>query len=48
MQIIFEIDTKYGVYRDALNLSDTHTYSDVEIEDMKQRRVDKPMRARNN
>jgi hypothetical protein len=39
MQIIFSIDTEHGTYTDALNLSDDITYSDVEIEAMKQERV---------
>ncbi len=39
MKIDFEIDTKYGVYRDALHLPDNHGLSEAEIEAMKQQRV---------
>jgi hypothetical protein len=41
MQIRFEFQTKYGVYRDALNLDDNHTFTDDELNSMKQSRVDK-------
>lgn len=40
MIIDFEFQTKYGVFRDALHLSDEHTLSDEEIQTMKQQRVD--------
>jgi hypothetical protein len=40
MQIIFEFDTPYGVFRDALYLPDDHTFTDEEIQAMKQERVD--------
>jgi hypothetical protein len=40
MKIDFEADTPHGIYRDALHLPDDHTYSDVEIQSMKQQRVD--------
>jgi len=39
MKIDFEFDTQYGVYRDALHLPDDHGFSDAEIEEMKQQRV---------
>ena len=40
MQIKFSIETEYGTYTDALNLPDDVTYSNEEIEAMKQARVD--------
>jgi len=40
IQIVFERDTVYGVYRDALYLPADHAFTDVEIEAMKQERVD--------
>lgn len=40
MQIRFSYETKYGLFSDALNIPDNHTFSDQEIEDMKQQRVD--------
>lgn len=40
MKIDFEVETKYGVYRDALHLDDGHGLSDADIEAMKQQRVD--------
>ena len=40
MKIDFEFDTPYGVFRDALHLPDGHGFSDVDIEAMKQQRVD--------
>jgi len=40
MKINFEIPTQYGVFRDALYLSDDHGLSDQEIEALKQARVD--------
>lgn len=39
-QIVFEADTKYGTYRDALYLPDDHGLTDAEIEALKQQRVD--------
>ncbi len=39
MQIRFESNTKYGLYKDALNLDDNHNFSDDEIETMKQQRI---------
>jgi hypothetical protein len=41
IKIDFEIQNeKYGVYRDALYLPDDHTFSDAQIEAMKQERYD--------
>ena len=40
MKIDFEFDSKYGVFRDALHLPDDHTFTDAEIEAMKQQRFD--------
>lgn len=40
IRIIFEVDTPYGVYRDALHLPLDHTLSQEEIDAMKQARVD--------
>lgn len=39
MKIDFKIDTKHGVYRDALHLPDDHSFTEEEIEAMKQQRV---------
>ena len=40
MKIDFEFDTPHGVFRDALHLADDHTFTDDEIQAMKQQRVD--------
>lgn len=40
IKIVFEFETPYGVYRDALYLEDNHTFTDQEINAMKQERVD--------
>ena len=40
MQIIFEFQTEYGVFRDALHLPDDHGFTDAEIDAMKQERLD--------
>lgn len=40
MNIEFEFDTKYGVFRDAIILPDDHTFTDAEIEAMKVERRD--------
>jgi len=40
MKIDFKFDTKYGVFSDAISLPDDHTFTDDEIEAMKQERVD--------
>ncbi len=39
-KIDFEFDTPHGVFRDALHLPDDHTFTDAEIQAMKQQRVD--------
>ena len=39
MQIRFEAQTKHGVFSDALNLEDDHTFTDAELEAMKSARV---------
>lgn len=40
IKIDFEIDTKHGKFCDALHLPEDHTYTDDEIQAMKQQRVD--------
>jgi hypothetical protein len=40
IKIDFEFDTKHGKFKDALNLPDNHTYSDAEIQAMKEQRRD--------
>lgn len=40
MQIRFSYETKYGTFNDALILDDDHSYTDVEIEAMKEQRRD--------
>jgi len=40
MKIDFEFETKYGKYSDALYLPDDHTFTDDEIQAMKQQRLD--------
>lgn len=40
MKIDFQFETKYGKYSDALYLPDDHTFTDDEIQAMKQQRVD--------
>ena len=39
-QIIFEFDTQYGVFRDALYLPDDHALTDDQIQALKQERLD--------
>jgi hypothetical protein len=39
-KIDFEFTTIHGVFRDALYLPDDHTFTDSEIQAMKQQRVD--------
>lgn len=41
MIITFNYDTKYGIYSDALYLDDNHSFTDNEIESMKQERLKK-------
>ncbi len=40
VKIDFQFETPYGKFADALHLPDDHTFTDVEIEAMKQQRVD--------
>jgi hypothetical protein len=40
IKIDFEFDSTYGVFRDALHLPEDHTFTDAEIQAMKQQRFD--------
>jgi len=40
VKIDFEFDSQYGVFRDALHLSDGHGMTDDQIQAMKQQRFD--------
>ena len=40
IKIDFEFTTPHGMFRDALHLPDDHTFTDEEIQAMKQQRVD--------
>jgi len=40
IKLDFEIQTQYGVYRDALYLEDNHSLTEQDIDAMKQERVD--------
>lgn len=40
MQIRFSYETKYGTFSDALNLPDDHTFTEQELEQMKEQRRD--------
>ena len=40
MKIDFSFDTQYGKFCDGLHLSDNHTFTESEIEAMKQQRLD--------
>ena len=40
VKIDFEFDSPSGVFRDALHLPDDHTFSEAEIQAMKQQRFD--------
>lgn len=40
MKIDFEFNTQHGLFRDALHIPDDHQLTDVEIEEMKQARLD--------
>lgn len=40
MKIDFSFDTQYGKFSDAIILPDNHSLSDVEIEALKQQRLD--------
>jgi hypothetical protein len=39
MQIIFTFKTQYGAFTDALYLDEDHTFTEAEIEAMKQERL---------
>ena len=39
IKIDFEFETKYGKFRDALYLPEGHTYTDQQIQTMKQERL---------
>jgi hypothetical protein len=40
IKIDFEFDTPHGMFRDALHLPEDHTFSEVEIQAMKEQRRD--------
>jgi hypothetical protein len=40
VKIDFSFESEYGTFADALILSDDHTFTDVEIEAIKQQRLD--------
>ena len=40
MKYDFSFDTQYGKFADAIHLPDGHTYTDAEIDAMKQQRLD--------
>ena len=40
MIINFQFDTKYGEFKDAIHLPENHTYTNDDIEAMKQTRLD--------
>jgi hypothetical protein len=40
MIINFQFDTKYGAFKDAIHLPENHTYTNDDIEAMKQTRLD--------
>jgi hypothetical protein len=40
MKIDFEFETQYGKFADALHLPDDQTFTDEEIQAMKQQRLD--------
>ena len=39
IKIDFEYETKYGWYKDALYLPDDHTYTETQLAEMKQQRL---------
>jgi len=41
MKIDFQFETPHGIFRDALHLADDHTFTEEEIQAMKQQRLDK-------
>ena len=40
VKIDFQFETQHGMFRDALHLPDNHTFTDEEVQAMKQQRVD--------
>lgn len=40
ISIVFEFTTKHGVFRDALHLPEDHTFTEEEVNAMKQQRLD--------
>lgn len=40
ISIVFEFTTKHGVFRDALHLPEDHTFTEDEINAMKQQRLE--------
>jgi hypothetical protein len=40
IKIDFEFESPHGVFRDALHLPEDHTFTDAEIQAMKQQRYD--------
>lgn len=40
MKIDFSFETQYGKFADAINLPNDHTFTNVEIDAMKQQRLD--------
>lgn len=40
ISIVFEFTTKHGIFKDALHLPDDHSYTEEEINEMKQQRLD--------
>lgn len=40
VKIDFDFDTPHGVFRDALHLPDDHTFTEAEIQAMKEQRRD--------
>lgn len=40
MKLDFEFQTEHGLFRDALHLADDHSFTEADIEAMKQQRVD--------
>lgn len=47
IKIDFELESDYGVFRDAIYLPEDHTMTDAEIEAMKQQRLDNWLAAVN-
>lgn len=45
ISINFEFDSEHGVYRDAIVLPDNHTMTEIEIENIKQKRFNNWLNA---